>query len=110
MVGGGGRKKRKKFKKKEIPPKSANIVGVQGIHAIVFRCDEKDVVNPFALYIETRHIQGLRIDITINGVAEELPEGDGAYIRGRQICFAQIIARSAVVIVIGQDIDLGVRN
>ena len=75
-------------------------VGIECVDTIVLGRDEYDIVQTFARYIHSRHIQRLGVNLPVHRCAKQLPELARAYPRGREDCLVEILPRSREVIMI----------
>ena len=81
----------------------AGVVGIERVDAVVLGGDEHDVATAPTGNVNIRHIQWLRVDVAVDRIREQPAERAGADIVRPQDGFVEILPRSRVVIVVGQD-------
>ena len=84
--------------------------GIEGVHAVVFRGDEDDVVRAFAGHRHTRHEQRLRIHVPIDRERKDFAELAGIHIGGSQGGFVERGAGARIVILRGEHLPGGERG
>jgi len=88
---------------------NGRIVRVKRVHAVIFRCDENNVVLR-AIDRQIRDIKGLRVNISVYEVREESSEFPRRHVGRSQSRLVCIQSRTRVVAVPGGDADCGRRR
>ena len=86
-----------------LPQRSPARIRIERIKAVVFRSHVQHVMHALAGDRDSRHIQRLRIDVAIHWQREELPERRRIDVCCGQNCFASVLSRAAVVVVLRQN-------
>src|SRR5438105_9523290 len=81
------------------------IVRIERVNARMSGGDEYYVVDAFVADRHIRHVQRLRINLSINRVGEKFAERISIDVRKREDYFVQILATARVVVVVRQHLD-----
>src|SRR5580704_3571088 len=85
---------------------AAVIVRIEGVHAVVLGGDVDHIVLAFTRYGHILEFDGLRVDLTIHRLTEQLAEGGGVHVRGSERALLEVLPGAQVVVVVGDNVDL----
>ena len=85
-------------------------VGIERIDTVIFRGNKYNVMDAALGHGEILHVEGLRINLPIHGIAENLAERTGVYVRRGQSGFLQVLSRMLVIILASQNVHRSIRG
>jgi hypothetical protein len=85
------------------------IVRVEGVEAVAVRADVHHVAR-LSAHGDARNIEGLRIYLSVHGVAEQFAEPAHVHVRRCQADFLQIRAGAGEIVVMHQDVHRACRQ
>ena len=86
------------------------VVGVEGIHTVVLCGDEDDVADAEPGDVQVRDVQRLRVDVSVNGIGEQVSERPGDDVGRSQHGLGEVLAGAGVVVALREHADLRARH
>ena len=93
-----------------MPEGFGGTVGVEGIDAVVFRCDIEDIAEALAGDGDLGNIEGLRVDVAIDLEGEDFAKLGGIHVGRSESGFVEVCRSTCVVGLCGEDLGTELRG